>query len=80
MGASHRKAMQVHARAGQTESQLVATCGSVWPGLNVCFGLKLFTLFKELLKRFGLCTADALLCYGWRAVVVVVFFTLNRLV
>lgn len=37
-------------------------------------GLKLFTLFKELLKRFGLCTADALLCYGGKAVVAVVFF------
>ena len=36
--ASHRKSKQVHARPGQTESQvdasfqLASTCESVWPG------------------------------------------------
>ena len=40
MSASHRKSKQVHARPGQTESQvdpsfqLASTCESVWPGLN----------------------------------------------
>ena len=38
--ASHRKSTQVHARPGQTESQvdpsfqLASSCDSVWPGLN----------------------------------------------
>ena len=40
MSASHRKSTQVHARPGQTESQvdpsfqLASTCDSVWPGLK----------------------------------------------
>ena len=39
VNASHRKSTQVHARPGQTESQvdpsfqLASTCESVWPGL-----------------------------------------------
>ena len=41
MSAIHRKSTQVHARPGQTESQvdpsfqLASTCDSVWPGLKV---------------------------------------------
>ena len=42
VSASHRKSTQVHARPGQTESQvdpsfqLASTCDSVWPGLSLC--------------------------------------------
>ena len=40
VSASHRKSTQVHARPGQTESQvdpsfqLASACESVWPGLK----------------------------------------------
>ena len=48
VSASHRKSTQVHARPGQTESQvdpsfqLASTRDSVWPGLN--------TFFRSLFK------------------------------
>ena len=41
VSASHRKSTQVHAKRGQTESQvdpsfeLASTCDSVWPGLKL---------------------------------------------
>ena len=41
---SHRKSTQVHARPGQTKSQvnpsfrLASTCDSVWPGLKLTSG------------------------------------------
>ena len=51
VSASQRKSKQVHARPGQTESQvdpgfqLASTCDSVWPGLN--FSAAMFVLLRR---------------------------------
>ena len=49
-----RKSTQVHARTGQTESQvdpsfqLGSTCDSVWPGLNIDKEIKCLTQKLEI--------------------------------
>ena len=55
VSASHRKSMQVHARPGQTESQVDASCElastreSVWPGLYDCR-----IILKHVLKCYDI--------------------------
>ena len=60
MSAIYRKSTQVHARPGQTKSQvdpsfqLASTCESVWPGLNIQVDI----VFQKL-QNF--CVAKALM-------------------